>query len=171
MYNIKCLFCHIVSVISDTLHGILHIYINLIRLGIELVHSALNNWSIFYLTNANANFLVCPAGGWLYLPSAVSETVCDWQMAEMYTHSPGAGAPCTAAGTCSTSCGRTSATWSALAWCSISRTAVRASGPNVWRSTDTNRTNRSDQRETKKKTYKDQHSELWLKQAHHILVI
>lgn len=82
-------------------------------------------------------------------------------------HSPGAGAPCTAAGTCSTSCGRTSAAWSALAWCSISRTAVRASGPNVWRSTDTNRTNRSDQREweRRKKTTKDQHRGASSKQA------
>lgn len=59
------------------------------------------------------------------------------------TRVAGAGVPGAAAGTCSTSWGRTSAACSALAWCSINRTAVRASGPNVWRSMDTSRTNRS----------------------------
>lgn len=39
----------------------------------------------------------------------------------------------------------------------MSRTAVRASGPNVCRSTDTNRTNRSDQR--KRDKHKTQLSE------------
>lgn len=75
--------------------------------------------------------------------------------------SPGAGAPCTAAGTCSTSCGRTSAAWSAFAWCSINRTAVRASGPNVWRSTDTNRTNKSEQEKKEHGGKKRLNNELW----------
>lgn len=56
---------------------------------------------------------------------------------------PVTGAPCTGVGTFSTSCGRTSATWLFALWCSISLIAVRASGPNVCKSTDTRRTRRS----------------------------
>lgn len=62
---------------------------------------------------------------------------------------PAPGVPCVGGGTCSTSCGRTSETWELEAWCSMSFTAVRASGPNVCRSTDTNRTRRSDIHEHK----------------------